>query len=289
MNYKSTITVNGHNMNVYITGNGRDTIVFLPGQAITSPVLEYKGLYALLADEYRIAVVEKKGYGFSDGNTGSPRDVKTMTDESREALARAGAKPPYIIAAHSYSGLEAIYWANTYPDEVKAVLGLDMVTPRFALAQAAELSEEKKRKMVENNEKLYRSYCSSKLLRFLLKNKMVGGTGMLKSGILTEEEKQLYSGLFHKNICNGEIFAEQLMATGNAETANASGKMKVPGHMFISPMKTYLKNTTWLAENSEFVKENGWTMSYAQSHFCYVQEPQKIADAWKAFLQKFAP
>lgn len=286
MNYKNLVTVNGHSMNVYTTGKGSDTIVFLSGAGVCSPVLEYKPLYSLLADEFQIAVVEKKGYGFSDANTGAPRDIKTITDESREALSKAGVKPPYILAVHSYSGIEAVYWANTYPEEVKAVLGLDMATPRFALAQARELPEDKKRAMVERNEKLYCKLCGSKLLQKLLKKQTTEATGVLKCGALSEEEKKLYCELFYKNLCNSEISAEQISATSNAETASKTGKLKVPGYMFISDMKTPMRETTWRAENTAFAEENGMAVSHAESHFYYAQAPQKIADAWKAFLRK---
>ena len=60
---------------------------------------------------------------------GSKRDVKTMVDEDREALKKAGKNGPYILMPHSMSALEAIYWSCTYPDEVKAILGLDMAVP----------------------------------------------------------------------------------------------------------------------------------------------------------------
>ncbi len=33
---------------------------------LCSPILDFKSLYSLLTDEYKIVVVEKFGYGFSD-------------------------------------------------------------------------------------------------------------------------------------------------------------------------------------------------------------------------------
>ena len=54
--------VNGNEINIYTEGTGEFTIVIMSGSGVTSPVLEYKMLYKRLADEYRIAVVEKPGY-----------------------------------------------------------------------------------------------------------------------------------------------------------------------------------------------------------------------------------
>ena len=112
---KNFVSVNGHRLHVHVTGNGTKTIVFLAGAMITAPVLEYKPLYTRLTDSFRIAVVEKAGYGFSEGNTGASRDVRTMVEESRAALQQSGVQPPYLLAAHSYSGMEAVYWAAAFP------------------------------------------------------------------------------------------------------------------------------------------------------------------------------
>ena len=99
--------------NVYIEGDGNIAIIFMAGSGITSPILEYKALYSRLSDEYKIAVVEKPGYGFS-GPMNTKRTVENMVEESRAALVKANVTPPYILAPHSYSGLEAVYWANLY-------------------------------------------------------------------------------------------------------------------------------------------------------------------------------
>lgn len=40
-----------------------------------------------------------------------------------------GETGPYILAPHSLSGLEALRWKQTFPDEVSAIIGIDMATP----------------------------------------------------------------------------------------------------------------------------------------------------------------
>ena len=72
-------------------------------------------------------VVEKFGYGFSDVDRS--RDIDTILEDTRKALLLAGHKGPYILAPHSMSGIESLYWANKYPQEVKAIIGLDMAVP----------------------------------------------------------------------------------------------------------------------------------------------------------------
>ena len=60
------VEVNGYNMSVYTEGSGDKTLVFMSGGGTCSPILDFKSLYSLLSNEYKIAVVEKFGYGFSD-------------------------------------------------------------------------------------------------------------------------------------------------------------------------------------------------------------------------------
>lgn len=45
-------------------------------------------------------------------------------------MAEVGEKGPFILLPHSMSGLEAIRWKQMYPDDVKAIIGLDMATPK---------------------------------------------------------------------------------------------------------------------------------------------------------------
>lgn len=132
------VEVNGHNMSVYTEGEGDKTLVFLSGGGTCSPILDFKSLYSLLSNKYKIAVVEKFGYGFSDV-VDEQRDIDTMLSETRMALEKAGIEGPYVLCPHSMSGLEALYWAQKYPEEVEA--------PSLAESDAIKvgtLSEEEK-------------------------------------------------------------------------------------------------------------------------------------------------
>ena len=109
------VEVDGHDMSIYIEGEGGHTLVFLSGSGTCSPILDFKSLYSLLSDDYRIVVVEKFGYGFSD-IVDSDRDIDTVLRQTRTALDKAGINGPYVLCPHSMSGIEALYWAQQYPD-----------------------------------------------------------------------------------------------------------------------------------------------------------------------------
>ncbi|WP_251035323.1 alpha/beta fold hydrolase [Paenibacillus polymyxa] len=122
------VNVNNHQMHVYTEGAGSQTLVFLSGGGTSAPVLDFKALYSRLSEQYRIAVVEKAGYGFSETAKVS-RDIDTILEETRTALTLSGQNPPYVLFPHSMSGIEALYWAQRYPNEVKAIIGLDPAIP----------------------------------------------------------------------------------------------------------------------------------------------------------------
>ena len=87
------VTVNGHRMNISVKGEGPQTIVFLSGAGIASPILDFKNLSDPLSKKYKVVVVERAGYGFSQDSDRS-RDVMEVLSETRQALAQAHVSGP---------------------------------------------------------------------------------------------------------------------------------------------------------------------------------------------------
>ena len=78
------------------------TVLFLSGSGTPTPILDFKSLYALLEDDYRIVVIEKYGYGFSD-IVDTERSFTTILRQDREALKKSGVEGPFILCPHSMS------------------------------------------------------------------------------------------------------------------------------------------------------------------------------------------
>ena len=286
VNYGTKYNVGKGKINIYTEGEGEYTIVFLSGAGVTSPVLEYRTLYRRLSDAYRIAVVEKSGYGMSE-STDTERTVENMVGESREALKLAGINPPYILAPHSYSGFETIYWANTYPDEVKAVLSIDMGLPESAVEFGKIMTSDKLKAMAERNKKLYAKIQKRGLFAKLVKKFSVDTTKMLSSDNLNDEEKALYADLFYKNLTNKEIFEENLHLVSNGEKAGATGKLKVPAYFYISDMKMPMKSGSWKEYGIKYAEEIGAEYTVTdKGHNMYSVIPEEMAKNFKNFLKK---
>ena len=123
-----TVLVNGHKINVYVEGDGPETIVVLSGAGIASPILDFKNLTDSLSKKYKVVIVERAGYGYSEDSNQS-RDVMEVLSETRQALSQANVTGPFIILSHSMASLESLAWQEKYPDEVKALVGLDWALP----------------------------------------------------------------------------------------------------------------------------------------------------------------
>ena len=284
MEYKNLVEVSGTHLNVYTEGKGDIPIVFMSGNGVTLPVLEYKPIYRRMSDRYRIAVIEKAGYGFSGSKT-TERTVENLVAEDREALAKAGIEPPYVLAAHSYSGFEAVYWANTYPDEVKAVLSMDMAIPDTAIAQSRELPEEKRRVMIQKQQKLIHKVSKGGILTKLMKNKLENATGLMSGNELTEDEKAVYKEYFYKNLAHKEYADEALLLFDNAVKVNKTGALKCPCCFFISDMKLPVKNVSWKQEGIDYAEKCGGEVHVSdKGHMMYAFIPDEMADTFRKFL-----
>ena len=66
--------------------------------------------------------------GFSD-LTDAPRDADAIVEEYRAVLSALKVPTPVVLCAHSMGFLEALRWAQKYPEEVAALVGLDPATP----------------------------------------------------------------------------------------------------------------------------------------------------------------
>ncbi|MGG1367817.1 alpha/beta hydrolase [Priestia megaterium] len=123
------VEVNGRDIHVYTKGKGENTIVLLSGLGTTAPALDFEPLVNELSKDNKVVVVEPFGYGWSD-ITNKKRTVENSVSEMREALQKSNIKGPYILMPHSVSGVYSMYYANKYPDEVKAVIGIDPTLPK---------------------------------------------------------------------------------------------------------------------------------------------------------------
>ena len=211
------VFVNGHQMNVYVEGDGPETIVFLSGAGIASPILDFKNVSDSLSKKYKVVIVERAGYGYSDDSNQS-RDVMEVLSETRQALSQVNITGPFIILSHSMASLESLAWQEKYPDEVKALVGLD-----WALPSSYE-------DLKDNQALLSVAYWSSKigLLRYFPESFYI------KNPTLTESERQQYKLLAYKQLMSQAMLHESRLVKENAKKVPSSINPKIPTLLMVS-------------------------------------------------------
>ncbi|WZU01339.1 alpha/beta hydrolase [Erysipelothrix sp. D19-032] len=127
--YGEKVEVFGKNINMYITGEGegKETIVLLPGYGTIAPKISFDPVTEKLKDDYRVVLVEPFGYGLSD-QTDRERTTANMVEEIHMALQAKGIDD-FIFMGHSIAGIYMLSYINTYPGEAKAFIGIDTSVP----------------------------------------------------------------------------------------------------------------------------------------------------------------
>lgn len=265
------VEVDGHNMSVYSEGDGEKTLVFLSGSETPSPILDFKSLYSLLSDEYKIVVVERFGYGFSD-EVDTPRDIETVLSETRAALSKAGFEGPYVLCPHSLSGLESLYWAQQYPEEVEAIIGLDMAVP--------EAMMDFKDDVFVNSLRSF--FVKAGWIRVL---PLIREMECVKYGTLTEEEKDIAHAMLYHNFLNKTVLNEFTYFRQNAKTVEDGKTPQVPMLLFVSSDK--LKKD-WLGYVQSYVSnvEQASIVQLDCPHYVHDYEYVRISEDIKKYLNE---
>ena len=267
-----TVLVNGHQMNVYVQGEGSETIVFLSGAGIVSPILDFKNLTDSLSKNYKIVVVERAGYGYSEDSNYS-RDVMEVLSETRQALSQANISGPFIILSHSMASLESLAWQEKYPDEVKALVGLDWALP----ASYEDLKD--------NQALLTVAYWSSKigLLRYFPESFYI------KNPTLTETERQQYKLLAYKQLMSQAMLHESRLAKENAKKVPSSINLKIPTLLLVSNGEgTTFSQSEWqhYAETFASGQSNVQVIYMDVPHELYHYQSHEIVSQTEDFLTK---
>lgn len=264
------VEVEGKKLNVYTAGKGKKTLVFLSGLATNAPVLDFKALYSKLEDDYRIVVVERLGYGYSDDGN-DDRSLDRQVEQTRKALKAAKISGPYVLVPHSIAGLETIHWANHYPEEVEAIIGLDMTMPHREVSDHMDL--------------LFQTFQLGGMLGLARLPIFfdVNSSPAIKSGALNDQEKAIFKALFHRRSITQAVMNEVKDRKKNVETINKEPVPQIPTLIFAAVQKGGEAPKL----EKEFVAQNTQAklVTLEGSHYIHDEKPEEIAQQIKEFLK----
>lgn len=269
------VEIDGNEMCVYTEGTGDHTLVFMSGSGTASPIYDFKTLYSRLSDDYRIVVIEKFGYGFSDIVDGE-RDFDTILRQDREALSKLGIEGPYVLCPHSMSGIEAIMWAQDYPDEVEGIVSLDMATPEAYDEIGGDTFA------VKLN---YALNCAARECGIF---RLLSDDALLNGGELTQDEKDIYRKILYTKALNKNVRSEGETVNKACEEIRSKDMPKTPMLMFVSDGSggTGLDTQTWRGFTEKFAEtvDNETIIELDCGHYVHDFEYERISSEMKEFI-----
>ncbi|MBR1724607.1 MAG: alpha/beta hydrolase, partial [Ruminococcus sp.] len=203
------------------------------------------------------------------------RDMDTILRQDREALQKAGLEAPYVLCPHSLSGYEATLWAQKYPDEVEAIVGLDMCTPNC-----------------ESEEILKKEQDLMKVAVAI--NKFEKATGLVRlgsldqSGTLSEEEDKIFTEICCHKLLNKTVMSENDMdILALYDELNSEHLPTVPMLLYLSPDSTQFddeweKGMQALADASS----DGRLIRLECGHYVHDFEYERISGDMKEFIER---
>ena len=290
------VEVDGHDMNLLIEGEGDKTLVFLAGAGTPSPILDFKPLTDILKNDVKVVIIEKFGYGYSDEIDGD-RTVDVIMGQDREALLAAGVEGPYILCPHSASGFEAMYWANHYPDEVEAIIGLDMGIPEEYDYMGVDWENLQAEDPVETaKDTSFYDFWIYKvgLMRYMNAEEIFPA---LKSKYLTEDEKMEYRAIMYSKYQNGsdatinheqwftDRMIREMKALYDGPIPDVPTLMFVTNDKTLEPMVKDMDNWLLIHQNYMDNISDGKLVELNASHYFYTEIPEEVSTEIKEFIR----
>ncbi|AKG34787.1 alpha/beta fold hydrolase [Paenibacillus durus] len=266
--YGQHVSVDGKQMNVFIQGQGEETVVLLPGYGTAAPALDFKPLISELIPYYKVVVIEPFGYGLSD-QTQKERSTANIVSEIHEALQSLHIDR-YILMAHSISGIYSLDYVNQYPNEVRAFIGLDSSVP--------SLREQKIDSSVTEPIKWFRNLGFARLQLKLSADPYDGLP-------YDEQTKEQLNILIHKNMYNNTQLNEAVSMYSNFKAAEQlTFPSNLPVLFFVQA--NHPVTDRWIPEHEKQIEESvhGEMVLLDAGHYLYRSHPKEISGKIRDFI-----
>ncbi len=264
--YGQKVLVDGKQMNVLIQGDGKETIVLLPGYGTASPVLDFEPLVKELSPDYRVVVIEPFGYGLSD-DTDKVRTSQNIVDEIHECLQKLNIKK-YTLMGHSIAGIYGLEYVNQYEKEVQAFVGIDTSVPKQETDELPISSLQ-----LLNQSGFYRLLLKVNPDQLVMPN-------------VDQQTKDQIKMLTFRNFLNESQASEAENFTNNFKTAERLHFPKRLPVVFYLADQTEEETPSWKPMHEELLKhvDHGKVVTFKGGHYLHHTKSKEIADDVREFL-----
>lgn len=274
--YGQKIRISEGEINVVRSGDKGPTLVLLSGLGTAAPGLDFAPLIREL-DGFQTVVVEGFGYGYSDMSA-RPRTVENVSEELHEVLSKLNVDKPYTLVGHSIAGFYTLYYANKYPEEVSAVIGID---PTVAASKTSETGPSDASEMPRADNFWVKLAVNTGLVRWLGLGGEPGGNDY------TQSERQQIRAMGNWNYGNQAVTDETLRIGENARKLQGMSYPDALPVLDFLAQETMDQRADWIdvhdrlanAEHHEVVVLDG-------QHYLHWTQSKAMADKIKEFLGK---
>lgn len=302
----NSITIESKKLNMFSYGNlsSKETVVFMHGLGIGDTTISTRPMLDEFTEDYNVCILDRYGNGMSDDSS-DIQSVDNIINEYRTALNYNGNKAPYVLIAHSISGIYATYWAQKYPEEIKSIIYLD-ADPAKCFVEEGEPN-----KITLFISKIGANVASLGLQRFCLGEEFIIGEDENKN--FSQKQKRLRTYLIYKNTYSEATHSEFKSYYKNAKCVfEQKAKINIPKlHIVADNMsgdyydkvyskqlderfkgkteeiEAYLVNQKKLmAKKIEYMNEEKSSVTRISGPHCiYEYKPKEVANIILAFLE----
>ncbi len=257
------VDVDGHKMHIYVYGDkdANDTLVFMHSTTIVDDSIALQPLFEELKEDYRLVLIERSGYGFSEVS-GRARDIDTILEDSRSALKAVGINGNLTLVPIGTGSIEAFHWVNKYPDEITSIIGINVAYPE----QFEAITQDE-----------YCGFFDYLMVKFC----KIGGQRLLKKiypanqfDLYTDMQMKVREALVSKGGYTEDMYNEDLATVDNANKVAAEGFPKdIDIYMiYANPiMEPYRSDNEDVGESYNKQKEANEDFDYINA---YNEEPR---------------
>jgi pimeloyl-ACP methyl ester carboxylesterase len=118
----TAIDVGGFRLHLHCIGEGRPAVVL--EAAMWDAGLTWSLVQPAVSEFARVCAYDRAGLGWSDSSPG-PRTAGVMVEELRAVLTGGRVPTPFVLVAHSSSGILVRLFAHRYPEDVAGMVLVD--------------------------------------------------------------------------------------------------------------------------------------------------------------------
>lgn len=124
------IDIGGRKLHYWLEGKQHDAPTVILEAGAGSNSLDWSVAQPKISEYARTLAYDRAGLGWSDP-ADDGRKPENIVSDLKALLNALGEKPPYVLVGHSFGGLYVRKYAETYPDEVAALVLVDSSHPQM--------------------------------------------------------------------------------------------------------------------------------------------------------------